>query len=210
MKKGDRIRAAREAKGLTQEELGAACGTTKQNIYKYETGLITNIPSDRLERIAEVLGTSPAALMGWDGTRDDVPDNFIRVNFNQKPLIGDIACGLPILAEQNITAYVDVPEHIRCDFALKCRGESMIDLGVRSGDIVYIRSQPEVENGEVAAVVVDGMESEATLKKFYRYEESILLIPANRQEQPFTFIGEEMSRVHVQGLAVGYTHVFEE
>ena len=86
----------------------------------------------------------------------------------------------------------------------------MINLGVQDGDIVYIRSQPEVQNGQVAAVIVDGMESEATLKKFYRYENQIVLIPANDDDTPFVYVGEEMSRVHVQGLAVGFTHVFGE
>lgn len=139
------------------------------------------------------------------------PSNISPIQWGaRKPLVGDIACGTPILAEQNITDYIDVPEHIQCDFALKCRGNSMIDLGVKDGDVVYIRSQPEVQNGQVAAVIVDGAESEATLKKFFKYDNHIMLIPANSEEQPFAFYGEDMARVHIQGLAVGYTHVFDQ
>lgn len=211
MTKGDKIRIAREAKGLTQEELGAVCGVSKQTIYKYEQGIITNIPSDKVELICSEHDISPVYLMGWEaGEAATVPDNLIPIRFHQKPLIGEIACGTPILAEENITDYVDVPEHIQCDFALKCRGNSMIDLGVKDGDVVYIRSQPEVQNGQVAAVIVDGAESEATLKKFFRYDNHVMLIPANSEEAPFAFYGEEMSRVHVQGLAVGFTHMFGE
>lgn len=63
---GERIRAARETKRMTLEELGAACGVNKQTIFKYERGIVTNIPLDKLEKIAEVLGTTPAWLMGWE------------------------------------------------------------------------------------------------------------------------------------------------
>lgn len=211
MTKGDKIRIAREAKGLTQEELGTVCGVSKQTIYKYEQGIITNIPSDKVELICNELDISPVYLMGWEaGESAPLPDNLTPIRFHQKPLVGSIACGTPILAEENITDYVDVPEHVHCDFALKCQGNSMIDLGVEDGDIVYIRSQPEVQNGQVAAVIVDGMESEATLKKFFKYENHIMLIPANSEEQPFAFYGEDMARVHVQGLAVGFTHMFNQ
>lgn len=162
---------------------------------------------DKIEMMANYFGLPKSALIE---EHEDVPSNIIPIRFNRKPLIGDIACGTPILAEENITDYVDVPEHINCDFALRCRGRSMINLGVKEGDIVYIRSQPEVQNGQIAAVIVDGMEAEATLKKFYRYDNQIVLVPANDEDKPFVYIGEEMARVHVQGLAVGFTHVFEQ
>lgn len=67
MDKGSRIKAAREAAGLTQEELGVLCGTTKQTIFKYENNIVTNIPTDRMEKMAEVLNVTPAYLMGWEG-----------------------------------------------------------------------------------------------------------------------------------------------
>lgn len=211
MTRGDKIKMARDAKGLTQEQLGKLCGIAKQTIYKYERGIITNIPSDRVELICDALDISPSYLMGWDD-EDSAPvaGNLFPARFHQAPLIGSIACGTPILAEENITDYIDVPEHIQCDFALKCQGRSMINLGVQDGDIVYIRSQPEVQNGQIAAVIVDGMEAEATLKKFYRYDNQIVLIPANDDDTPFVYAGEEMARVQVQGLAVGFMHVFNQ
>lgn len=162
---------------------------------------------DKIEMMANYFGLPKSALIE---EHEDLPSNMEHARFNRRPLVGEIACGTPILAEQNITDYVDVPEHINCDFVLKCRGRSMIKLGVHEGDMVYIRSQPEVQNGQIAAVIVDGMESEATLKRFYKHDNYIMLIPENDEDSPFTYYGEEMARVHVQGLAVGFMHVFEQ
>ena len=209
------IKQLREQRGMSQDALAEKVGyKDRSSIAKVEAGLV-DLSQSKIAAFAKALGVSPAILIGVGedpvlGSKDDLPSNLIPARFRQAPLIGEIACGTPILAEQNIIDYIDVPEHIQCDFALKCRGNSMIDLGVKDGDVVYIRSQPEVQNGQVAAVIVDGAESEATLKKFFRYDNHVMLIPANSEEAPFAFYGEEMSRVHVQGLAVGFTHMFGE
>ena len=203
---GDRIKKARIARGLTQEKLGELCGTTKQAIFKYEAGIVTNIPTDRLERIAEALNTTPAELMGWADALP-LPDNVIPyVRAGRVPLVGEIACGEPILAEQNIVDYVDVPGHIKADYALTCHGESMINLGIRDGDIAYIRQQEIVNNGQIAAVIID--DEEATLKRFHYDGNTLVLIPANDRLDARVFVGEAMNRVRVLGLAVGFTHVF--
>lgn len=207
MKKGERIRSRREALGITQTELADALSTTKQNIYKYENGIISNIPSDKIEAMAEVLHTTPAYLMGWED-EEVLPANVSRIEPMQKiPLVGQIACGMPILAEQNVEDYVDLPGHIRADFALTCRGESMIGAGIRSGDIVYIRQQEEVENGQIAAVMVG--EEEATLKRFYAQDGAVQLIAENPAIQPQVFIGRDREKIHIVGLAVAYTHVLD-
>lgn len=204
---GERIKKARTARGLTQEKLGELCGTTKQAIFKYEAGIVTNIPTDRLERIAEVLNTTPAELMGWADTLP-LPDNVVPyVPAGRVPLVGDIACGEPILAEQNIVDYVDVPGHIKADYALTCHGESMINLGIMDGDIVYVRQQEIVNNGQIAAVIID--DEEATLKRFHYDGSTLVLIPANDRLAPRVFEREAMNRVRVLGLAVGFTHVFD-
>lgn len=209
------IKQLREQRGMSQDALAEKVGyKDRSSIAKVEAGLV-DLSQSKIAAFAKALGVSPAILIGVGedsvlGSKDDLPSNLIPARFRQAPLIGEIACGTPILAEQNIIDYIDVPEHIQCDFALKCRGNSMIDLGVKDGDVVYIRSQPEVQNGQVAAVIVDGAESEATLKKFFRYDNHVMLIPANSEEAPFAFYGEEMSRVHVQGLAVGFTHMFNQ
>lgn len=207
MEKGERIRSRREALGMTQTELADALSTTKQNIYKYENGIISNIPSDKIEAMAEILKTTPAYLMGWE-EETVLPPNIEPLGSMQKiPLVGQIACGTPILAEQNIEDYVDLPGHIRADFALTCKGESMIGAGIRSGDIVYIRKQEEVENGQIAAVMVGG--DEATLKRVYTKPGVVQLVAENPNIAPAVFIGKEAEQIHIIGLAVAYTHVLD-
>lgn len=207
MEKGERIRSRREALGMTQTELADALSTTKQNIYKYENGIISNIPSDKIEAMAEILKTTPAYLMGWE-EETVLPPNIEPLGSMQKiPLVGQIACGTPILAEQNIEDYVDLPGHIRADFALTCKGESMIGAGIRTGDIVYIRKQEEVENGQIAAVMVGG--DEATLKRVYTKPGVVQLVAENPNIAPVVFIGEEAEQIHIIGLAVAYTHVLD-
>lgn len=172
---GRHYKKYRDDADLSMDGFAQLSGLSKSYISVLERNITPhgNEPSpgiDTYKAVAKVLGIDVNDLIR--AVDDDIelppplPSNFIPARFHQAPLIGEIACGTPILAEQNIIDYIDVPEHIQCDFALKCRGNSMIDLGVKDGDVVYIRSQPEVQNGQVAAVIVDGAESEATLKKF--------------------------------------------
>lgn len=199
---GERIREAREAKDMSQEELGKACGTTKQTIYKYESGVVTNVPLDRIEKIADVLGVSAAYLVGWNEDID-FPSNILPMPAMRKiPLVGTIACGTPILAEQNIECDVDIPEHIHADFALRCKGDSMINARIYDGDIVYIRSQPEVEHGEIAAVEIDG---EGTLKRVYIFPDQVVLQAENPLYEPRVYKGEQLADLRILGKAVGFT-----
>ena len=119
------------------------------------------------------------------------------------PLIGSIACGDPITAEQNIEKMVDVPENIRCDFSLTCHGDSMIDAGIHDRDVVYIHIQPEVENGQIAAVRIG---EEATLKRVYYSGGTLTLMPANPAYAPMVYTGPQLEEVQIEGRAVGWTH----
>ena len=200
---GSRIKEAREAKDLTQEQLGKAVGTTKQTIFKYEAGIITNIPLDRLEQIASVLSVSAASLMGWDTQKDKLSGNILPMpTMHKLPLIGTIACGEPILAQENIDGEVGSPDHVHADFALRCKGDSMINARIFDGDIVYIRQQPTVENGEIAAVLIG---DEATLKRVRVFGDHISLEPENPQYRPLVFWEEDMNSVHIIGKAVAFT-----
>ena len=203
---GDKIRAAREAAGLTQEELGKKCGTTKQTIYKYEIGKITNIPLDRLEKIADIVGVTTTSLLGWqpeERPSTPLPSNILPMPEMRKiPLLGTIACGAPVLAEEHIEGQVDIPVHIHADFALTCKGDSMINARIFDGDIVYIRQQDTVENGEIAAVLI---ETEATLKRFKRLPDRIILEPENPLYDPLVYRKEEMNEVRILGKAVAFT-----
>lgn len=125
------------------------------------------------------------------------------------PLVGTIACGQPILAEENITDYIDLPGHIKADYALICKGDSMINAKIADGDIVYIRQQETVENGQIAAVLVDADQTEATLKRFYFSGGTVTLNAENPAYAPMVYVGEEIEKVHVIGLAVAFTHIIK-
>lgn len=206
---GKRIETRRKELGLKLDDIANELGLARSTIQRYEKGTIATIKMPIIEAIARVLEVDPAWLCGKTDKMTSWPSNIEPIRWGKPvPLVGDIACGTPILAEQNITDYVDTPEHVKADFALRCRGESMIDAGVHDGDIVFIRQQPEVDNGQIAAVLIDGAESEATLKRVYLDNGVLTLQAANPSIAPKTFFGEDISRVHILGRAVAFIHVF--
>lgn len=204
----DRIKSRRTELGLTVEELAHKMGyKDKSSISKIENGK-ADIPQSKIAAFADALQTTPAYLMGWEEQpepkKPTIPPGFEPMPKMKKiPLIGAIACGEPITAEQNIKKMVDVPENIRCDFSLTCHGDSMVDAGIHDKDVVYIRIQPEVENGEIAAVRIDG---EATLKRVYYNPGTLTLMPANPAYAPMIYTGPQLEEVHIEGKAVGWTH----
>ena len=204
----DRIKSRRTELGLTVEELAHKMGyKDKSSISKIENGK-ADIPQSKIAAFADALQTTPAYLMGWEEQpepkKPTIPPGFEPMPKMKKiPLIGAIACGEPITAEQNIEKMVDVPENIRCDFSLTCHGDSMVDAGIHDKDVVYIRIQPEVENGEIAAVRIDG---EATLKRVYYNPGTLTLMPANPAYAPMIYNGPQLEEVHIEGKAVGWTH----
>lgn len=202
---GEKIKEARERKGLTQEQLGKMCGTTKQTIFKYENGIITNIPLDKLEKISESLSVNPITIMGWKPEEHSaLPSNILPMpNMVKKPRLGTIACGKPILAVEEAEEFDMVPETVACDFTLLCKGDSMINARIFDGDIVYIREQPEVETGQIAAVRIDDA---ATLKRVYYDRDSgmITLRACNPMYPDMVYKGETLNQIEVLGLAVGF------
>ena len=203
---GKRIKEIRISKNITQDELALKIGTTKQTIYKYENEIVTNIPSQKIELISNALNTTPDYLMGWSDKSTDDLYSIPGINPIPKtykcPRLGTIACGEPILAEENIETYDDIPDNIKCDFTLVCKGDSMINARINDGDIVYIKQQSQVDNGEIAAVLID---NEATLKRVYIYEDKVVLQPENTKYPPFVYTKEEMNNIRILGKAVGFT-----
>ena len=200
------LKTRRKELGLTLLQIAEAVGVTEATVQRWECGVIQSVRPEKMDRLARALGTTPAALLGWGGPDPALPDNVTALpEMRRVPLVGAIACGTPILAEENIAEYVDLPGHIRADFALTCRGDSMVNAGIRDADIVYIRRQSTVENGQIAAVLVDG--GEATLKRFYRMGNKITLNAENPAYAPLVFVDAEMDSVRVLGLAVAFTHV---
>ena len=206
---GERIRSARLACGMTQEELGKKIGVQKAAIYKYENGLVVNLKRSVIAELAKALNTTPAYLMGWEDDSNNlynIPGIEPLPKMKQVPLLGDIACGEPILAQENIEQLVNMPEHVRADFALRCKGDSMINAHIYDGSVVYIRQQPDVENGEIAAVVIDG---EATLKRVYKYPDKVILQPENPEFPPLVYVGNEVNDMRIIGRAVAHTSIIK-
>lgn len=204
---GKRIKDLRNRMGMSQVAFADKINVSKQSLYKYENDIITNIPSDKIEAIAKLCDVSPAYLMGWSDDITTLASNIIPIPKTKKvPLLGTIACGEPILAVENVADYVDMDADTHADFALRCKGDSMINARIFDGDIVYIRKQETVENGEIAAVLIDDTESEseATLKRYYNEGDRIRLSAENPMYKDQTFHGENMNSVRVIGKAVAF------
>ena len=167
MEMGEIIKALRLEKGLTQEQLGNLIGVQKSAIRKYESGVVQNMKRSSIQKLAEFFHVSPAFLMGFTTQRNnDLPDNISPVQTQRVPMLGEIACGKPIWANEERESYVQAGVNIKADFCLIARGDSMIGARIHDGDIVFCRSQNMVENGEIAAVIIG---DEATLKRVYYY-----------------------------------------
>lgn len=208
---GDRIRARRQELGLSVEELANRLGKNRATIYRYENGNIKDMPTQVLEPLAAVLETTPAALMGWtdadrfwrfaqDFNARNFPENIHPVTTQTIPVLGEIACGEPKYMEEQYEVYTSARTNIRADFVLIARGDSMINARISDGDLVFIRQQPEVENGEIAAVAID---DEATLKRFYRYGNDLVVLRAeNPAYADQEYRGNDLNRIRVLGKAV--------
>lgn len=196
-----RIRQRREQLGLSQEELAARMGyRSKSSITKLEKG-INDLPRAKLEELAAALDTTPAWLMGLVDLPFPPPGFEPLPEMVRVPLVGSIACGTPITAEQNIECYIGVPAAWHADFALTCHGNSMAPT-ICDGDIVCIRRQPEVEQGEIAAVRIG---EEATLKYFHRQGETVMLLADNTAVcPPMVFAGPQLEEIQIEGRAVGF------
>lgn len=161
--------------------------------------------ADKMQKIANYFGVSVSYLIGETETAIPTYDNIIPMpSMTSVPLLGTIACGEPITAVENIEDYVAKPESIDADFALRCKGDSMVDARIFDGDIVYIHQQPTVNNGEIAAVLID---DEATLKRVYISDGTITLMPANQKYPPLIYSGEQLNNIRILGKAVAFTSV---
>ena len=194
----ERLRKIRKERGLTHGELAKLAGTSAQNIHRYENGQITNVPLDRIEAMAQALGVTPARLAGWDVGGDVLPLSVKRL-----PMLGEIACGRPIFANEEYGSFVTADSDIDADFCLRARGDSMIGARIFDGDVVFIKSQSSVSNGEVAAVAIG---DEATLKRVYFYPEKnkLILSPENPKYEPLVYIGDELDGIRILGKAVAF------
>ena len=201
----ENIKRIRLEHGLSQSELGKIAGVSDKAVSTWELGLKTP-RMGAVEKMANYFGITKSAIVDdapmTSLQKPVVPPGFMPMpEMVQVPLIGSIACGTPITAEQNIKSYVGVPAAWRADFALECHGDSMAPT-ICDGDVVCIRSQPEVEQGQIAAVRIG---EEATLKHCYYQNGVVQLIADNPSVcPPMVYTGSDLDEIEVEGLAVGF------
>lgn len=198
---GEKIRKERKALGLTQTELGELLNVKKNAVSKWECGRVEDIPASKIKSMANLFGVSASYLID-DEQEYLTYDNLFPVELKQFPMLGEIACGKPIYAEESKDTYVLAGSEIKADFCLRCKGDSMINARIYDGDIVFVRKQSMVETGEIAAVIID---EEVTLKRVYYYPDKnkIVLNAENPNYEPCVYSDEELNSVRILGKAVG-------
>ena len=200
-----RLREGLDIRQMNQTELAKRSQISKSSISRYIKGDWEG-KQGAVYALAKALGVTEAWLMGYDVPMEaeeapsPIPAGFEPLpEMATIPLVGSIACGTPILAEQNIEARIGVPALWRADFALTCHGNSMAAM-IQDGVIVCIRKQPEVENGEIAAVRIG---EEATLKRFYRQGDTVMLQAENPAFSPLVYTRDQLNEITIEGRVVG-------
>lgn len=196
-----RLKQLRKERGLLQKDISQIFSVSMGAVGNWESG--NRIPdSETLSRIADYFQVSVDYLLGRDTPSEaagTVP-GLIAVRKQKIPVLGEIACGKPIFADEDREVYVSVSEDLVCDYALIAKGDSMLPR-IHDGDLVFIREMPVVDNGRIAAVLI---EDEATLKRvfFYPEKQKLMLVSDNPAWEPFLYVGEELQTVRILGLAV--------
>lgn len=201
-----RLRGVRAELRYSQKYVAEQLYISQQAYAKYETGASTPNP-EMLLKIAELFNVSVDYLVG---ATDERPPAEPAIHKDLRPvytrrfrLLGKISCGEPIYDPDDFDAYVDASSEIKADFCLTAKGDSMVNARIYDGDIVFIRQQSIVDNGQIAAVVIDG---ELLLKRWYFYPEhrKLVLSSENPAYEPYVFVDEELDHIQCLGRAVSF------
>lgn len=201
----ERLREALKMNNMSAAELCRRTGTPESVMSQYKSGKYV-AKQKRLELYSRILNVSIPWLLGEDVSPApfyEYPDNIFPIEQHKVPLLGEIACGEPVFANESKESYVTAGTDIRADFCLRAKGDSMTGARIHDGDIVFIRAQDMVENGEIAAVIID---DEATLKRVYYYPEKnqLVLTPENPAYSPLVYMGESLNEIRILGKAVAF------
>lgn len=197
-KMAERIKYLRKKNDLTQEELGKIIGVQKSAIRKYEKGEVQNLKRTTIKTMADYFGVSPSYLLGWDDSPTNTPIKSAK--HNNVPVLGRVAAGIPIDAIEEIIDYEQISDIMASSgeyFALKVIGDSMAPK-FTEGDVVIVRKQEDIDNGDIAIMLING--NEATIKRVQKYNGGINLIPTNQAYPILTFTNEEIQELPVRCL----------
>ena len=202
---GERIKQRRLELNLSVDELADKLNKNRATVYRYENNEIENMPTSVLEPLAKVLQTTPAHLMGWEKSEDveleKVPGIITPIKMKKIPILGVIACGDPIFAQENYEGYFMIDKNLpEADFILKAKGDSMIEANIFNGDLVFLRKTSDVDNGRIAAVLID---DEATLKRVSKDGNTVVLQPCNKNYKPIIINKSDDKQVLILGEMVG-------
>lgn len=203
MQFGKILKELRKKYKYTQEQLADRLGVANSTVSMYERG--ERFPDyDMMKAIADLFNVDMNYLYNRTEQSDfDISKfpNITPITRKRFPLVGEIACGAPKFADEDHETYVEASADIKADFCLTAKGDSMIGARIQDGDVVFIREMPMVNNGEIAAVIID---NEATLKRVYYYPDKAKLIlnPENPAYEPLVYIGEELNQIRILGKAV--------
>ena len=185
------IKNRRKELGITLEEIGDYVGVSKTTVQRWESGNISNMRRDRIKKLSEILQLEAEELIGIEPLQDST--------FTKIPVLGSGAAGLPVTAQEDVIGYEEVlKEWVVNDnvFALKIKGDSM-EPRIVEGDIVIVRCQSDIENGETAIVMIDG---EATCKKVVKHAEGVVLMANNPKYSPVYITSDEVKNKSVSIL----------
>ncbi len=194
-----RIKERRLALGLTLLDVANALNVKEATVQRYESGEIKNIKHSTILELAKIFHCTPSYLMGWED--DALVSEAMYISKKPVPILGDISAGVPSFAEEHIDYYSPI-EDGGADFCLRVHGDSMSGVGIKDGDVVFIRKQETVEDGDIAAVLID---DEATLKRVYSAPDSVTLVAENPKYKPMVFSRKEGKIVRILGKAVSFT-----
>lgn len=205
---GDRLFRLRKENDLTIDEFTHEMNKrfpesklSKPMVSRYENNVHKPQRFSLVQEIAEFYGVTTDFLMGRTDDKYEKLDNLIP--YKKIPLLGTIAAGIPILAQENIEGYEYIPESMKVDFCLRVKGDSMINARIIDGDIVFLRQQSDVDHGEIAAVLVDG--ENATLKRVYKGTNTVTLHAENPNYPDQVFTKRDMRQVTIIGKAVRFS-----
>lgn len=205
MDTGAYIKQLRNEKGISQTELGKIVGVQRAAVQKWECGITQNLKRETIKKLADYFNVSPSSFICDDFSSDSDLSKYGIHPIEKKKfrMLGSIACGEPIYCDEDYQTFIEASADINADFCLTAKGDSMINARIYDGDVVFIKSTPEVYNGEIAAVVVD---DEATLKRVYYYKEEnkVVLVAENPKYAPLVYVNEELNHINILGRAVAF------
>jgi repressor LexA len=203
---GKRLALALERCGWNAARLASEMDVQRSTVSRWLDGTTKGYRFQQIQDLARTLGVSTMWLTGISD--DPRPSPTEAIKHTTVPILGTIAAGAPLYADHNIEGYMPIHSVNDVDFALRVNGDSMSEAGIPDGSLVLVRQQDDVENGEVAVVVVDG--EEATVKRFYRHANGIIeLRPDNPKYSSLVFTPEEANIVRIIGkvmLVVAEVH----